>query len=273
MDHTGPLAWTVEDCALLLQAMAGYDAADPASANRPVPDFTADLDSGVKGLRIGVVRHFFESDHPVSDKTRLHIAHALDVFEHLGAEITEVTLSPLAEWNACGWVILTSEAYAVHEPWLKTRFNDYGELLRDRLALGGLIRAGDYVQALRRRRMLCLELQQAMTEARHPGLSGAAGRGTADRRGAEMGDAGAAVLHHPVQPDRLAGDERVHRLRRRWPAGGDADSSANRSPRRRCSARPRRTRRQRPGVASGRRWHCRWRRNTDHVLLPLPLRA
>jgi aspartyl-tRNA(Asn)/glutamyl-tRNA(Gln) amidotransferase subunit A len=162
MDHTGPLAWTAEDCALLLQAMAGYDAADPASANRSVPDFTADLDRGVKGLRVGVVRHFFESDHPVSDATRLHIAHALDVFEHLGAEITEVTLPPLAEWNACGWIILTSEAYAVHEPWLKTRFNDYGELLRDRLALGGLIRASDYVQALRRRRMLCLELNQAM---------------------------------------------------------------------------------------------------------------
>jgi aspartyl-tRNA(Asn)/glutamyl-tRNA(Gln) amidotransferase subunit A len=162
MDHTGPLAWTVEDCALLLQAMAGYDDADPASANRPVADFTADLNSGIKGLRVGVVRHFFEQDHPVGDTTRLHIAHALDVFEHLGAEITEVKLSPLAEWNACGWVILTSEAYAVHEPWLKTRFNDYGELLRDRLALGGLIRAGDYVQALRRRRMLCLELQQAM---------------------------------------------------------------------------------------------------------------
>ncbi|MGA3399050.1 MAG: amidase [Acetobacteraceae bacterium] len=164
MDHTGPLAWTVEDCALLLQAMAGYDSADPASADRPVADFTEDLDRGVKGLRIGVVRHFFEQDHPVSDTTRLHIAHAMDVFEHLGADITEVTLSPLEEWNACGWIILTSEAYAVHEPWLKTRFNDYGELLRDRLALGGLIRAGDYVQALRRRRVLCLELKQAMSK-------------------------------------------------------------------------------------------------------------
>jgi aspartyl-tRNA(Asn)/glutamyl-tRNA(Gln) amidotransferase subunit A len=164
MDHTGPLAWTVEDCALLLQAMAGHDVGDPASANRPVADFTEDLDRGVKGLRVGVVRHFFETDHPVGDTTRLHIAHALDVFEHLGADISEVWLSPLADWNACGWVILTSEAYAVHEPWLKTRFNDYGELLRDRLALGGLIRAGDYVQAVRRRRALCLELKRAMAK-------------------------------------------------------------------------------------------------------------
>src|ERR1700733_7479328 len=58
MDHAGPMAWTVEDCALLLQAMAGHDPADPASADRPVPDFVSDIGKGVKGMRIGVVRHF-----------------------------------------------------------------------------------------------------------------------------------------------------------------------------------------------------------------------
>ena len=58
LDHAGPMAWTVEDCALLLQAMAGHDPLDPASADRPVADFTADLGKGVKGLRIGVIRHF-----------------------------------------------------------------------------------------------------------------------------------------------------------------------------------------------------------------------
>lgn len=162
MDHAGPMAWTVEDCALLLQAMAGYDPADPASADRPVPDFTADLGKGVRGLRIGVVRHFFEADSPVSPATLAGIKHALEVFEHLGAEISEVKLSPMADYSACGWVILSSEAYAVHEPWLKTRFNDYGELFRDRLALAGFIRATDYVQAMRRRRTLCEELKSAM---------------------------------------------------------------------------------------------------------------
>lgn len=162
MDHAGPLAWTVEDCALLLQAMAGYDPADPASADKPVPDYTADIGKGVKGMRIGVVRHFFETDNPVSPATLQGINHALDVFEHLGAEISDVTLSPMAEYHACGSIILTSEAYAIHEPWLKTRFNDYGELFRDRLALGGFIRATDYVQALRRRRTLCAELKAAM---------------------------------------------------------------------------------------------------------------
>ncbi|MBV9860276.1 MAG: amidase [Alphaproteobacteria bacterium] len=164
LDHTGPLAWTVEDCALLLQAMAGYDPEDPASADRPVPDFTADLDKGVKGLRIGVVRHFFETDHRVGDTVRTQIDRALDIFRDLGAEVRDIALSPLEVWHACGFLILTAESYAIHEPWLKTRFNDYGELFRDRIALGGLIRGSDYVQALRRRRSLCLELKAAMAD-------------------------------------------------------------------------------------------------------------
>jgi aspartyl-tRNA(Asn)/glutamyl-tRNA(Gln) amidotransferase subunit A len=164
LDHTGPMAWTVQDCALLLQAMAGHDPLDPASANRPVANFTADLDKGVRGLRIGVIRHFHEADHPVSPATKQGIEDALAMFRSQGAEIRDVTLSPMMDYNAPGWLILTAEAYAVHEPWLKERFNDYGELMRDRLALGGLIRAADYVQALRRRRVLCQEMHEAMAE-------------------------------------------------------------------------------------------------------------
>nr|WP_294563960.1 amidase [uncultured Rhodopila sp.] len=164
LDHTGPMAWTVRDCALLLQAMAGYDEADPASANRPVPDYSDELDKGVKGLRIGVIRHFHETDNPVSPATLQGIEHALDFFRREGAEIRDVTLSPLADYNAPGWIILLTEAYAVHEPWLKQRFNDYGELMRDRLAWGALVRGSEYVQALRRRRALCAEMRDAMAD-------------------------------------------------------------------------------------------------------------
>ena len=164
MDHAGPMAWTVEDCALLLQAMAGYDAEDPASANRPVASFTERLGKSIKGLRIGVVRHFFEEDHPVSPATKKGIDQALDLFRQLGAAVREVKLSPMIDYHAVGSIILTAEAYAVHEPWLKTRFNDYGELFRDRIALGAFIRAADYVQAIRRRRTLCVELRDAMAD-------------------------------------------------------------------------------------------------------------
>jgi aspartyl-tRNA(Asn)/glutamyl-tRNA(Gln) amidotransferase subunit A len=164
LDHTGPLAWTVQDCALLLQAMAGHDPLDPASADRPVEDFTADLNNGVKGLRIGVIRHFHEVDNPVSPATKHGIEEAISLFRAQGAEIRDVTLAPMMDYNAPGWVILTAEAYAVHEPWLKERFNDYGELLRDRLAFGALMGAPDYVQSLRRRRVLCLQMGDAMAD-------------------------------------------------------------------------------------------------------------
>jgi aspartyl-tRNA(Asn)/glutamyl-tRNA(Gln) amidotransferase subunit A len=164
LDHTGPMAWTVQDCALLLQAMAGHDPLDPASANRKVANFTADLDKGAKGLRIGVIRHFHEVDNPVSPATQRGIDGALEIFRTQGAELRDVTLSSMMDYNAPGWLILTAEAYAVHEPWLKTRFNDYGELLRDRLAFGALMRASEYVQALRRRRVLCLEMRDAMAD-------------------------------------------------------------------------------------------------------------
>ncbi len=164
LDHTGPMAWTVQDCALLLQAMAGHDPFDPASANRPVADFTADLGTGIRGLRIGVIRHFHETDYPVSPATRQGIDDALEIFRSQGAIVSDVTLSPMMDYNAPGWVILTAEAYAVHEPWLKERFNDYGELLRDRLAFGALLPASAYVQALRRRRVLCLEMAAAMAD-------------------------------------------------------------------------------------------------------------
>jgi aspartyl-tRNA(Asn)/glutamyl-tRNA(Gln) amidotransferase subunit A len=158
LDHAGPMAWTVEDCAIMLQALAGYDPRDPASANKPVPDFGADLGKGAKGLKIGVIRHFYETDETVSPATRKGIDDAIKTFGELGAELREIKLSPLQDWSACGFVILLSEAFAVHEPWMKTSMEKYGERLRDRLLLGGLLSSSDYVQAVRRRRELCEEL-------------------------------------------------------------------------------------------------------------------
>ncbi len=164
LDHAGPMAWTVEDCAILLQAVAGYDPADPASADRPVPDFRAALGAGAKGLRIGVLRQFHERDNPVNEATRAGLERAIDFYRRDGAEIREVTLPPLADWRACGLVIMLVEGYAVHERWMRTSFDKYGELLRDRLALGGLISASDYLQAQRRRRALRSDLATAMAD-------------------------------------------------------------------------------------------------------------
>lgn len=162
LDHAGPMAWTVEDCAILLQAMAGHDAADPASADRPVPDFSADLRGGVKGLRIGVARNWHETDRPVSPAVQAGIDGALGIWRAQGAEIREVALPSLYDYQAANFVVLIAEAFTLHEPWMRERFGDYGELLRDRMAFGGLIAATDYVQALRMRRELCAATTAAM---------------------------------------------------------------------------------------------------------------
>jgi len=155
LDHAGPMAWTVADCALLLQAMAGHDDKDPASADRPVPDFSAGLGQDVSGLRIGVVRHRHETDVRVSPAVQAGIDGALAVWRAQGADVREVILPSLHEYQAANFVILVSEAFTLHEPWMRSRYNDYGELLRSRMAFGGLLAATDYVQALRRRRELC----------------------------------------------------------------------------------------------------------------------
>ena len=162
LDHAGPMAWTAEDCALLLQGMAGYDPEDPASVIRPVPDFTADLGKGAKGLRIGVVRHFFEADHRATDATRAGIDAAMDFFRKEGAEVRDITLSPAADYHAVGYLIMITEAFTLHAPWMRERFMDYGELFRDRVALAATVSGPDMIQTVRRRRVLCQEMAAAM---------------------------------------------------------------------------------------------------------------
>src|SRR5436305_4360001 len=162
LDHTGPLAWTAEDCAILLQAMAGHDPADPGSANPQIPDYRAALRGDVRGLRIGLIRHFYERDNEANAATRNAIDAAAKTLEGLGCSMRDITLSPLADWAACGVTIMLSEAYAIHEANLQSRVTDYGEIFRDRMVLAGLITAADYIQAVRRRRELIAELDDAM---------------------------------------------------------------------------------------------------------------
>ena len=164
LDHAGPMAWTVEDCAILLQAMAGHDASDPGSAKVSLPDYRSALAGGVKGLKVGVLRHFYEKDAPASDEVGTATEASIGVLNALGAEIRDVTLPSLHDWYACGMLIMISEAYSVHEPWLKTRYNDYGELFRDRCALGAFISSADYMAAVRMRRELRAALAAAMRD-------------------------------------------------------------------------------------------------------------
>ncbi|OYU49246.1 MAG: Asp-tRNA(Asn)/Glu-tRNA(Gln) amidotransferase GatCAB subunit A [Rhizobiales bacterium PAR1] len=158
LDHIGPMAWTTEDCALMLQALAGYDPKDPASANRPVPDYLASLKTGAKGLRIGVLRRWHEEDRKVAPAVQAGIDNAIKVYESLGAEIQEVNVSSLKHYAAAGFFISTAERAAAYEAMMLDSPEKFGARYRDRLIFGSFVTSMDYVQAMRRRRELLAEM-------------------------------------------------------------------------------------------------------------------
>ena len=146
LDHTGPMARTVEDCAYLLQALAGYDTADPASSREPVPDYVAPLARGVRNLRVGVPREYFCQD--LDPEVEKGFEQALATLRQLGASVQDVQI-PSIQSAPAYMVILLSEAYAYHERDLREHPELFGEVLRERMLAGGLITASEYVQAQR----------------------------------------------------------------------------------------------------------------------------
>ncbi len=162
LDNVGPLTRTVEDNALALAAIAGFDPKDPASVPRPVDDYTADLRKGVKGLKVGLIRHFYNEDLYADEEMAGGIENAARLLENLGAEVREIRLPPLGEYAACNRVVMLAEAYAVHQEWLKTRPGDYAAITRRRLLPGAFLTAADYVNALRQREKLVAAFYEAM---------------------------------------------------------------------------------------------------------------
>ena len=157
-DHAGPMTWTVEDCAIMLQAIAGHDSNDPASAKRPVPDYRGALTGDIKGLRIGIVRHLHEDDSPVTAEVAAALDEAFAVLRSLGAALGEVRLRPAQDYYDVKVTIAESELLAVHERALRTRPGDFGEDFLGRVLPAVLISGRDYVQAQRERRRILAEM-------------------------------------------------------------------------------------------------------------------
>jgi aspartyl-tRNA(Asn)/glutamyl-tRNA(Gln) amidotransferase subunit A len=148
-DHCGPMAWTAEDCALMMQVIAGFDPGDPGSLDVPVPDFVGALDAPLSGLRIGWVRHWYEEEVNATPAVVAAMQTSVAALRELGCTVTEVTLPSLRDFTDCKTPITLAEIYAIHEHDLKTRPNDFGRSLRWRITPGALVRAEDYVQAMR----------------------------------------------------------------------------------------------------------------------------
>jgi aspartyl-tRNA(Asn)/glutamyl-tRNA(Gln) amidotransferase subunit A len=151
LDTAGPMAWTAEDCAILLDAIAGYDPADPASVPGPVVSYATAIAPPLKGLRVGVPRHFYEHDAPVAPEMLHAMVNATRLLRGLGCTVEDVRLPPLQDYNAVGRVIICAEAYAMHEVNLRKRLADFSRAFRIRVLAGALIRSADYIAAQRRR--------------------------------------------------------------------------------------------------------------------------
>ncbi len=151
LDTAGPMAWTAEDCAILLETLAGHDPADPASVAAPRVAYATGLGASLKGLRVGVLRRFFERDAPATPETLRLMAETERLLRALGCVVETVEPPPLADYNAVGRVLICAEAYALHEARLKTRLADYSRAFRVRVLGGALLTAADYIAAQRRR--------------------------------------------------------------------------------------------------------------------------
>ena len=164
LDHVGPLTRTVADTALMLDAIAGYDPDDPGSAPTQSRHFGRLLDRGVRDLRIGFVRHFHETDTPAHPEVTAALEDVARVLQAEGAEVRSVTLPALTEFAGINRVILCSEAWSIHAPWLRERPGDYGQLARRRLLPGAFMTAGDYVGAQRRRLQLIAAVEDVLRD-------------------------------------------------------------------------------------------------------------
>jgi aspartyl-tRNA(Asn)/glutamyl-tRNA(Gln) amidotransferase subunit A len=164
LDHVGPLTRTVADNALALEIIAGHDPLDPGSAAAPAGRYADGLKRGVRGLRIGFVRHFHETDMPADPDVAAGLEEVARALKSAGADIRDIRLPTLGEFGAVNRVILQSEAWGIHGAWLRERPGDYGKLARRRLLPGAFLSAGDYVQASRRRLEMIAAVEATLRE-------------------------------------------------------------------------------------------------------------
>lgn len=162
LDHAGPITRTVRDAALLLGAIAGYDSHDPASVKLAVPDYSAGLEEGVRGLRLGIpVNYYFDHvDGEVERCVRAAISRLVD----LGGIPVEVELPHAELYLSTTNAIIMAEAAEYHHQTLCERAADYGDEVRALLEAGSLAPAIGYIRALRLRERIRRAWAETLTD-------------------------------------------------------------------------------------------------------------
>ncbi|NQW00390.1 MAG: amidase [Rhodospirillales bacterium] len=163
LDTVGPLTRTIKDNALMMRAISGRDEKDPTSSPLPVPDYLDGIDTGIRGLRIGIPETYFYDD--MDPAIEAIVRASLDVLESLGGILVPVKLpSSIAVTNALCGLMTTTEGVALHKDWLKNRWDDYGKQTRNRFSAGLLMPASGYLEALNGRARILADFAAAVFE-------------------------------------------------------------------------------------------------------------
>ena len=153
MDTIGPISRTVEDAAITLSAIAGYDPKDPTTWNTPVPDYRQALHGDIRGLRVGILTELLHSDMVEPDVADA-VAAAADTLAELGADVEEVSIPLAAHANAIAGALLAVEPALNMKEWVRERLHDFGHDNRIGLLTGSLVPAQAYQKAQKLRAML-----------------------------------------------------------------------------------------------------------------------
>jgi aspartyl-tRNA(Asn)/glutamyl-tRNA(Gln) amidotransferase subunit A len=158
LDHAGPMTRTVQDAAVLMDVIAGYDSRDPYSRNVDRPRYTDALTGGIKGVRVGIPDKFFYEHLAPPVETAIHAA--IRTLEKLGAEIIRIDVPGVAIHRATWLQIASPEAYSYHEVHLRNKATLYGADVRGRLEAGRALLSIDYVRAQRARTLIKEQCRQ-----------------------------------------------------------------------------------------------------------------
>ncbi len=161
MDHVGPMTRTTEDCALLMNVLAGHDPLDPASSKEPVPDFISGINSGLNGLKIGVPQDYFFTDS-VDPEIVSSVHAAIELMANNGAEIVDLPMPWVDKGRRINMGVMYPEATSVHEKMLAEHADKYSPSVRHRIQFGFNVSAIDYVRAQRARQWFSHQMAESM---------------------------------------------------------------------------------------------------------------
>ena len=161
MDQVGPISRTVEDAAITLGAIAGYDPKDPYSRDVPVPDYQRALDGDIKGLRIGAIKELIHSEI-VEPEVREAVINAGSVFGELGATVEEVSLPLTIHGGTISAALINVEAAMTYREWIRDQLSGFGHSNQIGLLTGSIMPAQAYYKVQKLRELVRREVLEAL---------------------------------------------------------------------------------------------------------------